>query len=359
MFLQSLSLFQFRNYGQVSFAFQDPVVGITGPNGVGKTNLLDAIHFLCFTRSYFSRTDAGSVTTGQQGFRIEGTLDMRGKAETIACILRETGKKEVWVDGEPLARFSSHIGRFPVVFIAPDDISLVSEGAEGRRKFLDTLMSQLDPAYLQALMGYQKILQQRNAFLRNLHHGPADIGLLDVLDQQLSGYGQDLYEKRRAFLVDFIPEVVRQYQHISGKPEEPALFYESQLTDVPFPELLASGRSRDLATQRTSAGVHRDEIEMKLDGLPFRQVASQGQRKSLLFALKLAEFEVLKRVKGFPPLLLMDDVFEKLDEQRMRNLLQKVCLDSKGQVFLTDTHAGRIQLVMQGLGIQCHHLELA
>ena len=359
LFLQSLSLTQFRNYSHQSYPFTGRVVGISGANGVGKTNLLDAIYFLCFTRSYFSRTDAASVQLGQAGFRIQGLIGGDKHQHEVVCILREQGKKEFLVDQEPVGRFSRHIGRFPVVFIAPDDIALVSEGAEERRRFLDTLLSQLDANYLQELIRYQKIIQERNSLLKALQENPGmDLGVLDVLDNQLAQSGQSIYQRRKDFLANFLPEVTHRYAFIAGKAEVPVIRYQSGLHETDFASLLRRNRSRDIAVARTLSGVHRDDLELELNGLPFRQTASQGQRKSLLFAFKLAEFSALQAAKGSPPLLLLDDIFEKLDAERMENLLHWVCKENAGQVFLTDTHQRRIQDVMTRLGVDCQYIEL-
>lgn len=359
MQLTRISLTQFRNYSHASFVFNRRVVGVSGANGVGKTNLLDAIHFLCFTRSYFSRTDAASQQTGMAGFRIQGFFEVGGREHEITRILRENGKKELWVDRDQVGRFSKHIGRFPVVFIAPDDIELVKGGAEERRKFLDALLSQLDEDYLQDLIRYEKILQERNGLLKKAAEQPhPDFDILDIIDNQLAIAGSRIYQSRKAFLEAFIPQVSDMYAFIAGKTEIIGMRYQSSLDKQNFLDSLQKNRQRDLALQRTMSGVHRDDLEFDLNGLVFRQSASQGQRKSLLFALKLSEFSILRKAKGHAPILLLDDIFEKLDAGRMENLLQWVCRQNDGQVFLTDTHAQRIREVMEGIGVDCQLLEL-
>ena len=357
--LDHIILTQFRNYPTARFDFRRRVVGFCGRNGVGKTNLLDAIHYLCFTRSYFSRTDASSVGFGSQGFRIEGGFRRQDQDMTVACILRETGKKEVWTDGECYTRFSAHIGRLPVVMVIPDDISLVTGGSGERRTFLDTLLSQVSPEYLQQLIRYNKVLQQRNGWLKQAAAGPADHSVLDILDDQLVGPGESLFTARREFMKELIPRVQDLYRFIAGSDETPGLSYESPLLEGSFADMLRNGRARDMASQRSNTGVHKDDVELLLDGQPFRIIASQGQRKSLLFALKLAEFEVLRDAKGFPPILLLDDIFEKLDEDRMSHLLRRVCLENDGQVFITDTHQGRIADVLHRLGCEVQLEELS
>ncbi len=349
--LSSISVFQFKNYDFEQHQFTKRIVGICGRNGAGKTNLLDAIHYLCFTKSYFSRTDAINVKHGSQGFRIEGHLQLNGQEEKAVCILRETGKKEFTLNDEAYSRFSKHIGRYPCVVIAPDDVELIIGGSEERRRFIDTILSQLDPLYLQALIHYTKILQQRNSFLRSLQDGYGrDLSVLDVLDSQLAREGDLVFQKRAAFLQDFLPLAKRRYREISGQDEPMSLVYDSELHTASLAELLRITRQKDTVVQRTSAGVHRDDLLFKMGDQTFRSIASQGQRKSLLFALKLAEMDILKREKGFSPLLLLDDVFEKLDEERITNLLAQVCSDTETQIFITDTNCKRLAEGFERIG---------
>ena len=343
LFLQSISLFQFKNYTNRSFDFSERIVGICGNNGVGKTNLLDAIHYLCFTKSYFARTDVNTTQQGKSGFRLEGNFELQDKPEKAVCILRETGKKEFSVNDQPYDKFSQHIGRYPCVVIAPDDALLITGASEERRKFLDSLLAQLDAEYLQQLITYTKVLQQRNSLLKAFaESGNKNLALLDVLDQQLVKPGNYIFDKRKEFLISFLPVVKHLYLDIAKQQEDISLLYESELLQASFKELLAATRQKDCFAQRTTAGIHRDNIEINLGNQPFRSIASQGQRKSLLFALKLAEMEVLKKEKGFAPLLLLDDAFEKLDEDRISNLLKKVCIENEGQVFITDTNEERL-----------------
>lgn len=356
--IQDISLLQFKNYSRASFTFEERIVGICGNNGVGKTNLLDALYYLCFTKSYFGRSDQQAVHRGATGFRLEGRIDREGITTPVVCILRETGKKEFLADGVAYEKFSRHIGRFPCVIIAPDDIEIVTGASEERRRFLDALLSQLDAWYLQQLIEYNKILQQRNGFLKSRAGRLTDRGLLEVYDGQLVRAGEPIFERRRHFLREFLPLAGQYYTLIAGVGEPISLGYESQLLYGGFAELLRQGVDRDLALQRTGVGVHRDDIGLAYADLPFKTMASQGQRKSLLFALKLAEYETLKRDKGFSPLLLLDDVFEKLDELRMRNLLDRVCVQDDGQIFITDTHADRIRGELDGLGVSYQLISL-
>jgi len=341
--LLNINLTHFRNYERREFQFSTGVHALCGPNGTGKTNLLDAIHYLSFTKSAFSRPDAASVQQGRQGFRIQGTWESGRQSIETTCILRENGRKEFSVDQKPLSRFSDHIGRFPIVFIAPDDIAIVNGAPEERRRFIDTVLSQVDPDYLQSLIRYNRILQERNAHLKDLaREAASNSTLLDIYDEQLAKEGSHLHSTRQSFLKIFLPLALDKYRQISGSDEQISLGYVSQLSEAPMLQQLAEGRKMDIILQRTRVGIHRDDLELRLSEMSLRQSASQGQRKSLLFALKLSEYDFIRQSIGTPPLLLMDDIFEKLDGDRMLNLLQWVCYDSPGQVFLSDTHPERV-----------------
>ncbi|MBD0375105.1 MAG: DNA replication/repair protein RecF [Flavisolibacter sp.] len=349
--ITSISLFQFKNYYQQHFDFPERIVGICGKNGVGKTNLLDAIHYLCFTKSYFTYQDTQVAKQGHQGFRLEGQFLLYGEPEKAVCVLRENGRKEFSVNSIAYSRFSSHIGHYPCVVIAPDDVQLIVGGSDERRKFLDTLLAQLDAGYLQSLITYTKVLQQRNSFLKNYSngYGSHDLSLLDVLDKQLAAEGNKIHKKRNEFLLGFLPLAKQLYNEIAQQYESIELYYESELQNVSMEELLQLNRQKDLVMQRTTAGTHRDDLIFNIGNHPFKSVASQGQRKSLLFALKLTEMEVLKEEKKVSPLLLLDDVFEKLDEERIANLLIRVTRENDGQVFITDTNCTRLHNQLERL----------
>ena len=359
--LHHISLLQFKNYSNRSYNFSERIIGICGKNSVGKTNLLDAIHYLCFTKSYFSRLDTINVQHGSTGFRLEGDFNLNDKPEKAICILRETGKKEFSVNDNQYDKFSQHIGRYPCVVIAPDDAALITGGSEERRKFLDSLLSQLDKDYLQHLITYTKTLQYRNSLLKNFAEtGKRNTELLDIIDEQLIKPGEIIFNKRKEFLVSFLPITKHLYNDIAQSPsavktmagkEDVNLFYESELLLASFEELLKLNRNKDCIALRTTSGIHRDDLDIQLGDQLFKNIASQGQRKSLLFALKLAEMEVLKKEKCFAPLLLLDDVFEKLDEDRISNLLNKVCVENDGQVFITDTNEERLTQHLDALSV--------
>lgn len=358
-FLHNISIFQFKNYTHKKLNFNERIIGIHGSNGIGKTNLLDAIYYLCFTKSYFGKNDPSHVHWGLQGMRLEGNFKRNNESEQIVCILRETNKKEVLRNGEDYKRFSDHIGKFPAVMIAPDDVELITGNSDIRRKFLDTLLCQIDHLYLQNLIAYNKILQQRNSLLKaNAERGDTNTSLLEVLTKQIIVPGEFIFNSRKKFLNDFLPAVAQNYLQIAGTNEPVLLEYYSPLLEDNYEKLMSVYLQKDIMLQRTTIGIHKDDIEFKLHGESFKNTASQGQRKSLLFALKLQELKHLKAATGISPLLLMDDVFEKLDAGRMQNLLHHVCIEQDSQVFITDTHKDRLTSSLELLGIPFQLIEL-
>lgn len=359
LFLSKITLTQFKNYSLSSFDFTERVIGICGLNGRGKTNLLDAIYYCCFTKSYFSKTDGLNIRFDNDGFRLESFFEKNQEDQKVTCINRVVGKKELSLNDVAYEKFSHHIGKFPAVMIAPDDIELIMDGSEERRRFMDIVLSQLDAEYLQQLMIYNKVLLQRNSLLKRFaEQGKTDWPLLEVLDEQLVAPGNYVYGKRKLFTSELIPLVQKFYEQIADNNEVVTIQYDSRLNESNFHDLLNNYRQKDFMLQRSNAGIHKDDIFFRLNGQPFKTTASQGQRKSLLFALKLAEFELLKANKGFAPLLLLDDVFEKLDDNRMQQLLHWVCNENKGQVFITDTHRDRLKETFERLNTTYQVIEL-
>ncbi len=357
--INKITITQYKNYDFASFDFKERVIGICGLNGKGKTNLLDAIYYCCFTKSYFSKTDALSVQFDKDGFRLEAFFENDTEEQKLVCIHRGAGKKELLLNEVPYEKMSQHIGKFPAVMVAPDDIELITGGSEERRRFIDTVISQMDAEYLQQLIQYNKVLQQRNSLLKRFaEQGKTDWPLLEVLDEQLIVPGNFIYTKRKNFTADLIPLVQKFYNQIAANAEAVTLQYESQLNTGDFESVLNQYRQKDFMLQRSNGGVHKDDISMLLNDQSFKNTASQGQRKSLLFALKLAEFELLKTNKGFAPLLFLDDVFEKLDDNRMQQLLHWVCNENTGQVFITDTHKDRLEDAFKSLQVKYQVIEL-
>jgi DNA replication and repair protein RecF len=359
--LENISLLQFKNYPEKKLNFKARIVGFCGKNGIGKTNLLDAIHYLSFGKSYFHRTDSLSVMKGETGFRIDGQFLKNDTPESCFCILRETGKKEIGINAIPYEKLSQHIGHYPCVVIAPDDAVLITGESKERRNFIDQLLSQIDAVYLKHLITYTKLIQQRNALLKSMAETQQkDDELLKIIDEQLEQPALYIVHKRKDLFSTFSNKVISIYQEIAqaSSDEIIELIYQTNLEGESYMLLLNQCRSKDLYSMRTSIGPHKDEVEIKLNAQTFKVAASQGQRKSLLFALKLAELEVLKEYKQFPPILLLDDVFEKLDESRISNLLSKVCLENEGQVFITDTNSKRLSSQLKMIKVDHQIIDL-
>ena len=341
--VQQLSLYQFRNYVQKQFDFTHRVVGIVGPNGTGKTNILDAVYYLSFTKSYFNRPDAQNVLHSAQGMRVEGSYLIQDEKHIYTCVLRENNKKEFYEDQVLYPKMSQHIGKIPAVMIAPDDVHIISGASDDRRKWLDSLMSQISADYLHTLINYNKVLQQRNSLLKqHADSGQLDLILLNAFNQQLVQLGELIYNERKQLMEEIIPSIHSLYLQLAGQDDAIQLTYQSSLHQNTFSALLESSLKKDLILQRTTEGIHKDDIIFSIQGQPFKQEASQGQRKSLLFAMRIAEWNLLKMKKGQSPILLMDDIFEKLDERRMYQLLELVANNTDGQVFITDTHKERM-----------------
>ena len=359
--LNNISLYQFRNYSQKKLAFTKRITAFCGSNGSGKTNLLEAIYYLSFAKNYFSRTEGLNVQHGMAGLRLEGEYSINNEAVTITHVIRENNKKEFAWNGEEYKRLSHHLGRIPCVMVTPDDTTLLTGNSEERRRFIDIILSQLHPEYLQNLIDYTKLIQQRNSLLKQSGQQSGivvDENLLAVLDNQISNKGDAIYIVRKLFLNEFLIKVSACYFNISGKDDAIKLSYSSPLHIQKMSQLLTCNRQKDFVLQRTTSGIHRDDIEILKGNSNFKTEASQGQRKTLLFALKLAEWQTLKEAKGTDPILLLDDVFEKLDACRMQHLLHTVCVKNNGQVFITDTHFNRLKEHFDKLDIEVDLIEL-
>ena len=347
LMLKSLKLIQFRNYIQQQFEFTHRIIGIVGPNGTGKTNILDALYYLSFTKSYFSRPDAQNVHHDFQGMRIEGSYIIGKNELSITCVIRENLKKEFYFNEAPYTKLSQHIGKVPCVMIAPDDVQIITGTSEERRRLMDSLLSQLYPTYLHHLIQYNKVLVQRNSYLKLIaEQGNMDKIIIEAFDEQLIQHGNILFQHRKELLHKFLPEILSLYKILAEKLDEINIQYQSSLHVSPYKEQLESTLQKDLILQRTSVGIHKDDLLITIQGQSFKQEASQGQRKSLLFAIRLAEWIFIKKEKQLSPILLMDDIFEKLDENRMIQLLSWVNKYTDGQVFITDTHKERVEQIL-------------
>ncbi|RYU74758.1 DNA replication/repair protein RecF [Hymenobacter persicinus] len=355
MILENLHLLFFKNYDEANLRFSPHINCFIGDNGSGKTNLLDAIHYLALTKSAFTTADAQSIKQGEEFFVVKGRFctppdDAR---DTIQCSLRLGQKKAVTRNKQAYDRISDHIGRFPVVLISPYDTDLIRQGSEERRKYFDSLISQLNHEYLELLISYNHILRQRNSLLKLAADRQGyDRDYLLVLDEQLVPAGEQIVRLRQEFLAEFTPIFQRHYQQLADGREAVTLEYKSQLPGADFAHLLRTFERKDLALQRTTTGPHKDDFTFLMDEGSVKSFGSQGQQKSYAIALKLAQFEILAVQKQHKPLLLLDDIFDRLDEKRITRLLQLVADQTFGQVFLTDTHLDRTDRVLANLSEQ-------
>jgi len=348
MYLKAISLFNYKNFSEANFEFDTKINCFVGKNGVGKTNVLDAIYHLSYGKSYFNPLAIQNIKHGEEFFVIDGAFEKNERVEQIVCSLKKNQKKILKRNGKQYEKFSDHIGFIPLVIISPADRDLIIEGSETRRKFIDTVISQLDSNYLQELIQYQKILTQRNALLKYfaLNH-VFENDTLSIYNEQLDNLGHRIFEKRNQFLEDFIPIFNKHHQAITGSEEQVQLVYESQLFEKKLLTLLEENSTRDRALHFTSVGIHKDDLSFEIDHHPIKKFGSQGQQKSFLIALKLAQFEFVKKQSGVKPILIFDDIFDKLDETRVGKIVEMVNNDSFGQLFISDTHAERTENIVK------------
>jgi len=352
MYLQQLSVINFKNYAEAELTFSEGVNAFTGDNGAGKTNLLDAIHYLSLCKSYFNPIDSQQIKQETDFFIINGIFNKNDQEEMIACGVKRNQKKQFKRNKKDYQRLADHIGLFPLVMISPYDTSIITEGSDERRKFIDNVLSQTDNHYLDEVITYNKILNNRNAFLKLIADtGRYDPQLLEVMDEQLIAAGNSIFNKRKFFMESFTGIFNRHYQFLTGGAERVDLIYESQLLEDDLAGLLKKSIERDRALERTTAGVHKDDLQFVIHGMPMKKFGSQGQQKSFLIALKLAQYTFLTQQKGFKPLLLLDDIFDKLDDKRVTKLMQMVSDNDFGQVFITDTSMIRIQSIFNEMGV--------
>ncbi|WP_207428130.1 DNA replication/repair protein RecF [Pedobacter sp. SYSU D00535] len=359
MWLQKLSVLNFKNYPEAELVFSPTVNAFTGDNGAGKTNLLDAIHYLSLCKSYFNPIDSQQIRQGEEFFMLQGVFDKDTVEEVISCSLKKNQKKQFRRNKKEYQRLADHIGLFPLVMISPYDISIIIEGSEERRRFIDNVISQTDNHYLDELIAYNKSLQNRNALLKKISEtGKYDPDLLDIYDEQLIASGTRIFEKRKLFMDAFLPVFNKHYQYLSEEAEQVELVYDSLLLTENFGSLLKRSVERDRVLERTTAGIHKDDLTFSIHGMPMKKFGSQGQQKSFLIALKLAQYSFLQLKKGFKPLLLLDDIFDKLDDKRIQKLMQMVSADDFGQIFITDTSRSRIQRIFEGIGVEVSIFEV-
>ncbi|MDC6352168.1 DNA replication/repair protein RecF [Zeaxanthinibacter sp. PT1] len=350
MFLKKISLVNYKNFDSGEFEFDSKINAFVGANGVGKTNVLDAVYHLCFGKSYFNPISSQNIRHGEDFFMIEGVFQKEEREERIVCSLKKGSKKVIKRNGKAYERFSDHIGLLPLVMISPADRDLIIEGSETRRKFIDGVIAQSDKDYLQALIHYNKVLMQRNSLLKyfavNHRFDPAT---LEVYNEQLSHYGSLIFERRKQFISEFIDTFREQYKVISGGHEVIGLEYDSKLHEEELGSLLKNNLEKDRALQYTSVGTHKDDLKFTIDEHPIKKFGSQGQQKTFLIALKFAQFHFIKAHAATTPVLLLDDIFDKLDENRVKHIITLVEDDNFGQIFLSDTHRERTEEIVKSI----------
>ena len=353
MYLKKLSLINFKNYEETNLGFSEKINCFVGNNGAGKTNLLDAIHYLSFTKSYFNTVDVQNIRHEADFFAIHGEYLRNGSPPAqLSCIQKRNQKKVFKLNQKEHDRLADHIGLFPLVMISPYDYDLINDGSDLRRKFIDSVISQFDRVYLDDLIHYNKVLAQRNALLKQFaDENYFDISMLGILNDQLTPSGKRIFEKRKIFLNDFAPIFTHYYGLITGKKEDVSIAYISQLLNEDFGQLLIASVDRDKALRYTTAGIHKDDLDFRINSFPLKKYGSQGQQKSYMIAIKLAQFEFTRLKTGFKPVLLFDDIFDKLDSLRVEKLVKLVSNDSFGQVFITDTQPERIDQIFRSINI--------
>jgi DNA replication and repair protein RecF len=345
--LEKIVISDFRNIELQELEFSPNINCISGNNGEGKTNLLDAVYYLSMTKSAFASSDKYTFRHGTEEFSIAGTYRMEnGLSSRFALKMTAKGEKKVRRDDKTYGKVSEHVGVLPVVIVSPADISMVSESGEERRKFVNAVLSQMDHEYLTALQQYNRLLLQRNKMLKEMN---PDRSLLEVIDMRMAALADPVYKVRKKFVEDLKPIVREYYRLVSGGSEEVDITYETELDKAPLDQILAASFEKDRILRYTSAGIQRDDFVFTMNGWPLRRHGSQGQQKSFLVSLKFAQYEIMKRSYGFAPLLLLDDVFDKLDMGRISNLLQMVSGKDFGQIFITDSNKVRMSGIVDGL----------
>ncbi len=350
MHLRHIELTNFKNYEAVSLDFSPRFNCFVGNNGVGKTNILDSVHYLSLTKSFFNNSDSLSIKYGEEFFMIKGEFEKDGESDDLYCAFQRQKTKVFKRNGKEYQKLSDHVGRYPVVMVSPADSTLITEGSEERRRFLNMIISQYDPEYLDAHVRYNKLLMQRNKILRE-SAGYDSATMLDLYDDQMLPLAAKIYDARKELTENLKPLFSDYYERISHSAETVNIRYRSHLAASDYSAQLTEARSRDLTLQYSTTGIHRDDLIFEINGHSARTSASQGQQKSFLVALKLAKFGYISRMNGFFPALLLDDIFDKFDETRVEEIIRLVGTGDFGQIFITDTQKERIHRILDRTGI--------
>jgi len=348
MIIKNLKIFNFKNHSEKSFDFSPEINCFVGNNGAGKTNILDALHYLSMAKSFLGNLDAQNILHDSDFFAIEAEIQGDEKNDIIKVQLPKEGKKIIKKNDKTYERIADHIGFLPSVMISPYDANLISDGSENRRKFLDAMISQTDSDYLFALIQYQKTLQQRNALLKYFAKNRTfDLDSLEIYNEPLTKFGTQIFEKRQRFVASILPTIQHFYEIISKGNEKVTVIYESNLNEQNFEEILSESLEKDRVLTYTSRGIHKDDLRFEMNGNLIKKFGSQGQQKSFLIALKLAQIKRIKDITNKNPILLLDDIFDKLDDNRVSQLIELVNQQNFGQIFITDTHRERTESVVK------------
>ena len=353
MFLRQISLTNFKNYGEATLEFCPRINCFVGDNGVGKTNILDAIHYLSLTKSYFSSVDSGNIKHGSDYFIIKGLFERTGGDSEVYCGFQKDKRKTFRINGKDYERLADHIGKLPVTMVSPSDSVIITGGSEERRKFMNNVISQFDREYLENVIDYNKALKARNRMLKDSGGSSGfDSDIMDIWENKMGELASEIYRMRNAFTTEMIPLFRDYYSIISGDREIVDLTLISQLRDMEFSQLLQKNYQKDRILQYTSAGIHRDDLFLGMGGYPVRDLGSQGQQKSYLVALKLAKYDYIASRGREKPILLLDDIFDKFDEKRVEQIISLVSDMRFGQIFISDTHQVRMQRILSRLTIE-------
>ncbi|NOZ46487.1 MAG: DNA replication/repair protein RecF [Chlorobi bacterium] len=348
MNLKNISLINFKNYEQLEVSFSSRINGFIGNNGVGKTNLLDAIYYLSFCKSYFNAVDSQNIKHNESFLVIQGNYNISNHDEAIYCGIKKNKKKQFKRNKKEYEKLADHIGLIPLVMISPADSNLITAGSEERRRFLNVVISQYDKGYLNDLIKYNKAVNQRNKLLKDFaYSNNYDEEMLLLWDAQMIVPGENILAKRLDFIERLIPIFQKYYNYISSGLEEVQLEYQTTVINNSFKEALLKSRQKDRALQYSTVGIHKDDLSLKLRNYPIRKIGSQGQQKTFLLALKLAQFDFLKELYGFKPILLFDDIFDKLDSNRVEKIVELVADNNFGQIFITDTGKERLKNILK------------
>lgn len=355
MKLNKIVLVNFKNHTLFKEESLEDVVAVSGLNGKGKTNILDAINLLCLGKPYFAGTDVQCIKNDELEAGVIASLLKEEEQIALKVKLKRGSRKRIEQNGVLKSRLQDYIGQFIAVTIAPQDIELIYGANQVRRSFIDRILSQTNKPYLEAISAYKKLLEHRNSLLKE---EVVNLDLLGVLDEQIAPLCKKIFDNREAFAKKFSEDFKEQYYVLSGKEENASLSYISQLANYSYQELVVQNRTKDLAVKRSFSGIHKDEIELELDGLSLKKFGSQGQIKSALISIKLAEYNYLSKSKQLKPLLLLDDIFEKIDDERAQVLTDIIKKDTFGQLFITDTSAERIVNFCKAIGKPYNHITL-